>query len=312
MDINNIDISFAQHTTNNAHMSKAIYSNQKKKPKQHQDFDNIVKKTFAKVYQSIIHKLLGLDLKNTVKIPTTFSRTKEKRSDFAIKVSPPNEVPHIVHIEFQSRNDKRMDRRELGYYNDFYWEYGLEIIQYVIYMGNGEPTMKTEIIHRNLTLRYKIIVLNQIDVQLFLNSNDPHEIILAVLCKYERKEAPVIIKRILEKLKAKAQNEGDLHEYVTDLEILSGLRKLQSETKKQISKMPIVYDITKDIRFKEGKLEGKLEGELEGELKKARTSAIRLLKQGVLTPIMIAEGLEVPLSFVLKIQKELQKNPDLK
>ena len=201
-----------------------------------------------------------------------------------------------------------MDRRELGYYNDFYWEYGLEIIQYVIYLGAGEPTMKTEINHRNLTLKYKVIALNQIDVELFLNSNDPHEIILAVLCKYDRKEAPKIIKQILENLRAKVKNERDLQEHVTDLEILSGLRKLQSITKKQVNKMPVIYDLRKDLRFKEG-LE---EGEEKGELKKARTATIRLLKKGLLPVATIAEVLEVALSFVLKIQKELEKNPNLK
>jgi hypothetical protein len=114
---------------------------------------------------------LGLDVKDTVKIPTSFSRTKEKRSDFAVKVSPPNKEPHIVHVEFQSDNDKNMDKRELGYYNDYYWEYNLEIVQGVIYMGMGNSTMPTEIKHKNLTFRYEIIVMNQIDVDLFLNSD---------------------------------------------------------------------------------------------------------------------------------------------
>ena len=64
--------------------------------------------------------------------------------------------------------------------------------------------------------------------------------------------------------------------------------------------MPIKYDLTKDIRFKEG-------------LKtKARASAIRMLKNGSLSVVTIAEVLDVPLDFVLKIQKELEKNPDLK
>lgn len=283
-------------------MKKAENTAQKKlPPNQHQDYDNVFKKTFSRVYQSIIHRLLGLDTRNAVKIPTSFSKTKEKRSDFAVKVSPLNKKPHIVHVEFQTENDKNMDKRELGYYCDYYAEYNLEIIQYLIYLGKGKLTMPTEIEHENLKFRYKIITMNEIDVELFLNSDDPHEVILAILCKYERKDAPKIIKQILEKLKAKAQNQNELQEFVTDLEILSGLRKLQPETKKQVQKMPIIYDLTKDIRFKEGVEEG----EERGQRKKARTSAIRLLNQGVLTPAMIAEGLEIPLTLVLQIQKEL-------
>ena len=71
--------------------------------------------------------------------------------------------------------------------------------------------------------------------------------------------------------------------------------------------MPIIYDLRKDIRFKEGKEEG-LE---EGELKKARIAAMRFLKKGMLSPVAIAEGLDVPLSFVILIQEELEKNPKL-
>ena len=68
---------------------------------------------------------------------------------------------------------------------------------------------------------------------------------------------------------------------------------------KTLTDMPIPYDIRKDLRFKEG-----LE---EGAEYQARASAIRLLEQGVLTPAMIAEGLDMPLSFVLQIQKKLKK-----
>ena len=114
-----------------------------------------------------------------------------------------------------------MDKRELGYYNDFLWEYNLEVIQYVIYLGPGTPTMKTEIDHKNLKYSYTVICMNEQEVDVFLNSENPHEIILAVLCKFEKKDAPKIIKKILAKLNAKAKNERQLYEFTTDLEILS-------------------------------------------------------------------------------------------
>ncbi|MDZ7880598.1 MAG: hypothetical protein U5L45_23180 [Saprospiraceae bacterium] len=67
--------------------------------------------------------------------------------------------------------------------------------------------MKTEIRHKNLSFQYNIITMNQIDVELFLNSDNPHEIILAVLRKNPRKEAPKVIKKILEKPNEKVKNE---------------------------------------------------------------------------------------------------------
>ncbi len=202
--------------------------------RQHQDFDNILKKTFRRVYQSIIQKLLNLDLKNTVKLPTTFSRTKEKRPDFAVKVSPQNENPYIVHVEFQGLSEKNMHKRMLSYHSDIFWEYDLDIIQYVIYLGEGQHNMINDIQKINLRYHYTIIALNEIDANIFLNSDNPHELILAILCKYDKKDSPEIIRQILDNLMKIVKNERELHEYTTDLEILSGLRKLQSETKKQI------------------------------------------------------------------------------
>lgn len=286
-------------------MSKAVATNVKN-PNQHQDYDNLLKKTFTRVYKSLIHRLLGLDLKNTVKLPTSFSRTKEKRPDFAVIVKETGKKDHIVHVEFQSRNADDMHKRELGYYGDFYWAYNLEVVQYVIYLGTGTPTMKTEINHPNLKHSYTIICMNEQGVNTFLNSDNPHEIILAVLCKYDKKDAPKIIQQILEKVNQKAKNERELFEYTTDLEILSGLRKLQSITKKQVDKMPIIYDLTKDLRYKEG--------ERKGEHKKARAATIEILKDKTLKMSIekIALILNVSTKFVKDIQEELKKNPNLK
>jgi predicted transposase YdaD len=107
---------------------------------------------------------------------------------------------------------------------------------------------------------------------------------------------------------------------------------LQCKTKKQVKKMPVIYDLTKDIRFKEGvevglergekrgeklgkklgEATGKKLGEAIGEQKKARLTAIRMLNQEEFSIVKIAELLDVPLDFVVQIQNELQHNPDLK
>lgn len=146
--------------------------------------------------------------------------------------------------------------------------------------------------------------MKDIDAKIFLESNNPHELILAILCKYEKKDAPEIIHQILEKLLKITENERELYEYTTDLEILSNLRNLQIVTKKQIDKMPIIYDLKKDLRYKEGKI--------EGETNKAHIAIINMLKLNTLSIKQIASVLEVPLDFVKKVQAELAKNPNLK
>jgi predicted transposase YdaD len=77
------------------------------------------------------------------------------------------------------------------------------------------------------------------------------------------------------------------------------LRKLQSETKKQIDKMPIIYDLRKDLRFKEGKRET------------TRAAVIRMLNDKALSVEKIAHYQDVSIDYVKKIQEQLKKNPNI-
>ena len=76
--------------------------------------------------------------------------------------------------------------------------------------------------------------------------------------------------------------------------------------------MPVIYDLRKDIRFKQGLKEGFEEGLEKGKLRKAHLITIRALKKGAWSVTTIADILDVPLPFVLKIQEKLEKNPNLK
>ena len=55
-----------------------------------------------------------------------------------------------------------------------------------------------------------------------------------------------------------------------------------------------------------------LKGKLEGKLEQARVAVINLLKNNILSVDEVARVLETPVDFVLNIQKELKKNPNLK
>jgi predicted transposase YdaD len=70
---------------------------------------------------------------------------------------------------------------------------------------------------------------------------------------------------------------SETQKYITHLEILSNLRKLQYLVAEKISSMSIHYDIKKDLRYMQGKREGVWEEKLN------------LAKQA------IKEGLEIAL-----------------
>jgi hypothetical protein len=68
--------------------------------------------------------------------------------------------------------------------------------------------------------------------------------------------------------------------------------------------MPVFYDLTKDLRFKEGVK--------KCAEQKARATTIRMLRLGNFPITIIAELIDMPLSFVMQIQEQLEKKPNLK
>ena len=71
--------------------------------------------------------------------------------------------------------------------------------------------------------------------------------------------------------------------------------------------MPITYDATEHVLFKEGRIEGKKEGILEGEqkgLEKALKKAVLIaIRNTNLSDLEIAQELEVSVGFVEEIRR---------
>jgi hypothetical protein len=70
--------------------------------------------------------------------------------------------------------------------------------------------------------------------------------------------------------------------------------------------MSLNYDITKDIRFQQGIEKGEVIGIEKGEALKTYSMTIKLLKQNTMTTSEIADFVEMPISFVLQCQTELE------
>ncbi|WP_420264420.1 hypothetical protein [Candidatus Magnetominusculus dajiuhuensis] len=49
--------------------------------------------------------------------------------------------------------------------------------------------------------------------------------------------------------------------YIRQVEVLSQLRNLQDEVCKEAEAMALVYDLEKDVRFRQGRERGMVEGE---------------------------------------------------
>lgn len=189
----------------------------------------------------------------------------ERQPDFLKQVTDTGGNVFILHLEFQSDNDKRMAARMLVYVALLYEKYQLPVRQYVIYSGRRKMTMSNELAFGSTQHRFEIIDLQQVSAdQLLANAEQPEEAVLSILAHFDEKEASVIIHRILDTLKKLSSNKRQLQRYAKQLEILSNLRNLQPETIRQIEAMALVYDIRKDLRYQQGREEGREEGHEEG------------------------------------------------
>ena len=74
----------------------------------------------------------------------------------------------------------------------------------------------------------------------------------SVLADFKRKDAAAIIRRILVTLRQAVPDERDLEKYLTQLDLLSHIRKYNSIVINEIDNMAFTYDIKRDARYQQG------------------------------------------------------------
>jgi predicted transposase/invertase (TIGR01784 family) len=249
---------------------------------QHQDYDKIFKENIEKIGLSLLQKLCGLELENVERATASLPRTLERRADFAcIGTDIKTLLRMLNHLEFQANNHDKMDRRMLFYYALYYEFYGLPVKQYIIYLGPGNWTGAKKIEHERLNFSYEVIELNKIDYELFIHSENPEEIILAVLADFKGEKNATVIKKILTCLKNKTKKKQKLQKLLLQLEMLSNLRKLQPLVIKSLEDMSLNYDIQTDLRYLQGKEEG-IEKGIDLGIEKGREEGIGLgIEKGI-------------------------------
>jgi predicted transposase/invertase (TIGR01784 family) len=280
----------------------------------HQDFDKIIKESLRKALQPIFTKVCGIQVTDITNIPKSLPRTIVRRTDLLkIGTDVLTGERKLYHIEFQAANHPTMENRMLTYFALLNEMYKLPVDQYVIYIGDGLPTMETQFISKNISFEYKLISINTIDYQVFINSEYPEEMILAILGKFDKKDKTEVIQNILTCLNNKVKNKRNLQKYIFQLEILSNLRNLQTEVTTQTDNMSIYYDLETDVRYKQGVGVGIEQGVAQGieqgieqgaEVTK-RNLTIKHLRKNVYSVVEIADFVDMPLEYVLAIQKEI-------
>ena len=174
-----------------------------------------------------------------------------------------------------------MRKRNLLHYALFHHITGLPLRQIVIYGGtlaNPNHIHQNQLTLSGLDLQYEVIVLKQIPKELFIHSNVPEEVVLAILCDFEGEQPEQVVRQILQHLHKICRNANRIKKYQKQLLILSRLRKMELIVKTEVEAMTIHYDIETDGLFLKGIEEG-LEKGLEQGLEQGIEQGIELEKQ---------------------------------
>ncbi len=227
----------------------------------HQKFDIALKDIIKDVPGAFLKLLTGYETGKFIDVQ--FPDIQLREADIVIE-APDGE---IIHIEIQSTNDATMLGRMYLYSAFIYNQHKRLPIQIVLYVGNKPLNMKHSIASGLTTYAYRLIDIHNLDGDPLIDSNNPNDNVLAILCK--TKDTDATIRRILGKFSLLSHRE--MENYIRKLLYLSGLGNLAYKVKQEVLNMPITidldeYEIFKDV-FVKGELKGRMEGRMEGELK---------------------------------------------
>lgn len=113
-----------------------------------QDYDKIIKENIESIILPLARKVLGIpDPEGLVEIPDDVQYTIERKPDFLKLVTNAAGVgQHILHLEFQTRDEPDMLSRMLFYAAQLYGKYKLPVKQYVFFVGGRSARMRRELI----------------------------------------------------------------------------------------------------------------------------------------------------------------------
>ena len=103
--------------------------------------------------------------------------------------------------------------------------------------------MQTKLKSDEIFIGFDLISIHGLNTTQLLTSQIPEVVLLAILSSYETERTEAILRLIVMQLKEVCKSEKELSKYLTQLIILSRLRKLEEITTKIIQDMPITYDI---------------------------------------------------------------------
>jgi predicted transposase YdaD len=198
------------------------------------EYDTVLKALLQSPQSTFLERITGSRIERWLNVE--FPEVQQTRVDLLGATADPR---HLVALELQSANDSKIPVRMAEYALRVYRLYGIFPDQYLLYVGEDELRMPSELKGPNFYCRYQIIDIRDLDEESLLNSPFDTDSILAILARHrDRRET---IRRILARIAT--LESGKRQDAFKKLMILSGLRKLGDPIREEVKRMPITHDI---------------------------------------------------------------------
>lgn len=147
-------------------------------------YDKIVKENIESIIPALMNSVLGFKVKESIILKEKLQQTKEKEADALRIIMDPDGKKFILHLEFQVDDYAKMLYRMIDYWGLLKSKYDLPVYQYVIFIGEGEAKMVNLIEENGNRFHFSKINITQYDHKIFLSSDNPEEVILAILSNF--------------------------------------------------------------------------------------------------------------------------------
>jgi predicted transposase YdaD len=185
----------------------------------------------------------------------------------------------LVHLELQSTNDPDMALRMAEYSLGVYRLYRRFPRQILLYVGQAAIAMPRELRGPEVRFRYRTVDFRELDGEKLVASPELGDNVIAILARLrDDREAVRKIVRRISGLSPTAREEA-----LSQLLVLSGLRRLEAVVKEEARYMPIYIDLAENQvlgpAYKKGVEDGERKGEEKGEQKGERAILRRQIKK---------------------------------
>lgn len=218
------------------------------------NYDRVFKENIESLLLPLLKKVLGLVPPKLLPVDAKLQVTQEAEMDHIRRVvHEDSRQDYGLQIEFHV-TDEDLRKRNLLHYALFHNITDLPLRQIVIYGGVGIPSK----IHQNalelkgLALSYEVIILRDIPKEIFLESQIPEEVILAILCDFGDMKPEQVVRQILLNLRKILRRSNRIKKYQKQLLVLSRLRKMELIVKTEMEAITFHYDVESDGLYQQG------------------------------------------------------------